>query len=117
MRMRDQAPSLLQATSARQPLPPCAALNRLACLPLLAACRAKALAEWQAWAIAGQQQRWRLVTICPGNTYGPLLAASPNCGGCGGTAPSMQVGCVPALTVNSSFLPPLSLMVAAADGV
>lgn len=41
---------------------------------------AKVAAEWQAWALAAQQDRWRLVTICPGNVYGPLLANSPNCG-------------------------------------
>jgi hypothetical protein len=38
------------------------------------------LGEWEAWAIAGQQQRWRLVAICPGNVYGPPMAISPNCG-------------------------------------
>ena len=38
------------------------------------------LAEWQAWAIASQQDRWRLVAICPGNTYGPPMDISPNSG-------------------------------------
>lgn len=42
--------------------------------------RAKVAAEWQAWAMAAQQDRWRLVAICPGNVYGPLLANSPTCG-------------------------------------
>ncbi|KAL4439712.1 hypothetical protein ABPG75_002713 [Micractinium tetrahymenae] len=32
---------------------------------------AKTLSEWQAWAIAGQQNRWRLVTLCPGVVLGP----------------------------------------------
>lgn len=34
-------------------------------------CRAKTFSEWQAWAIAGQQTRWRLVTLCPGVVLGP----------------------------------------------
>ncbi len=51
------------------------------CLPPLhARCSAKVLAEWQAWAIASQQERWRLVAICPGNTYGPPMAINPNSG-------------------------------------
>ena len=37
--------------------------------------RSKTLGEWEAWAIAAQQQCWRLVTICPGAVYGPPLAA------------------------------------------
>jgi hypothetical protein len=38
------------------------------------------LAEWEAWAIAGQQQRWRLVAICPGHVYGPPMTANLKCG-------------------------------------
>lgn len=41
---------------------------------------AKAVAEMQAWSIAGQQDRWRLVAICPATVYGPLLAHSPGMG-------------------------------------
>ncbi|PRW32669.1 heme peroxidase-related [Chlorella sorokiniana] len=41
---------------------------------------AKAVAEMQAWSIAGQQDRWRLVAICPATVYGPLLARSPGMG-------------------------------------
>ncbi|KAL4421429.1 hypothetical protein ABPG75_010720 [Micractinium tetrahymenae] len=47
---------------------------------------AKVAAEWHAWALAAQQDRWRLVTICPGNVYGPLMANSPACG----PVPSMK---------------------------
>ncbi|KAL4450548.1 hypothetical protein ABPG77_000904 [Micractinium sp. CCAP 211/92] len=32
---------------------------------------AKTFSEWQAWAIAGQQTRWRLVSLCPGVVLGP----------------------------------------------
>ncbi|EFN54626.1 hypothetical protein CHLNCDRAFT_135160 [Chlorella variabilis] len=39
----------------------------------------KALAEWQAWAIASQQDHWRLVAICPSHVYGPPLTANLKC--------------------------------------
>ncbi|GAB4817129.1 hypothetical protein N2152v2_004175 [Parachlorella kessleri] len=38
---------------------------------------AKTLSEWEAWAITAQQDRWRLVVICPANILGPPLAACP----------------------------------------
>lgn len=47
---------------------------------LLLPCRSKALAEWQAWAIASQQDHWRLVAICPSHVYGPPLTANLKCG-------------------------------------
>ncbi len=42
----------------------------------LLSCRAKTLSEWHAWAVAGQQSRWRLVTLCPGSVVGPPIAPS-----------------------------------------
>ena len=56
--------------------------------------KAKTLSEWEAWALAAQQQRWSLVTICPSWVLGPPIAANKHSGwwrtcqrgwlGCGG---------------------------------
>lgn len=36
----------------------------------------KIKAERRAWELAGSQQRWRLITICPSMVIGPPLAAN-----------------------------------------
>lgn len=64
-------------------------------------CRAKTLAEWEAWAIAGQQERWKLVTLCPGMVYGPPVVRIDR----GGEAPPPP-----------PLLPPLGDAAAAAAG-
>lgn len=51
--------------------------NHAACaLP----CRAKSLAEWEAWAIAGQQKRWQLVVMCPAVVLGPPIVPNYRAG-------------------------------------
>ena len=45
--------------------------------------RAKSLAEWEAWAIAGQQKRWQLVVMCPAVVLGPPIVPNYRPGGWG----------------------------------
>ena len=44
--------------------------------------KAKTLAEWEAWAMVSQQDRWSLVTICPVVVMGPPMAANQQSGEC-----------------------------------